>query len=175
MASKRLWILIEGNDEKRFFERIKRFFEEKYDFVQTWKYAQEPTKRVENFLNSIERMSSDYFFLKDINDSPCVTDIKEKIGKKYRRRIKPERIIIVIKEIESWYLAGLDKKSLKEIGTKTLNNTDEMTKEQFNSLMPKKYDYRIDFMAEVLKRFSIETAKRKNKSFDYFIKKIQAV
>jgi len=60
MAYKRLWILIEGNDEERFFETIKPIFENKYDFVQTWQHAQEPRRRIRNFLKSIQAMNSDY-------------------------------------------------------------------------------------------------------------------
>ena len=44
-----------------------------------------------------------------------------------------------------------------------------MTKEDFNARIPKKFDSRIDFMFEILKSFSIETAARKNQSFHFFV------
>ncbi|MFW6029499.1 MAG: hypothetical protein ACOCRO_04515 [Halanaerobiales bacterium] len=34
----------------------------------------------------------------------------------------------------------------------------------FNNLIPRNFDLRIDFMQELLKYFSIDTGKRKNKS-----------
>jgi len=172
MAYKRLWILIEGNDEERFFRTIKPIFENKYDFVQMWQHAQEPHKRIKDFLNSIRAMNSDYFFLKDINRSPCVTLRKENIRSKYGTRIDLNTVIIVVKAIESWYLAGLDDKSCRQIGLGTFKNTDDLAKEQFNRLIPERFDSQIDFMVEILKRFSVETAKQKNKSFAYFMKKI---
>lgn len=173
MAYKRLWLLVEGNDDKRFFEGIiETVFENKYDFVRTWKFAQEPRKRTGNFLKSIKAMNSDYFFLRDINNDPCVTVRKEKLKDKYKARIDTNNLIIVIREIESWYLAGLDDEARKELGIRSFSDTDTVTKEDFNDLIPDRFDSRIDFMVEILKRFSIETAKQKNRSFNYFISKV---
>ena len=172
MPYKQLWVIVDGNDDERFFERIKPLLEKKYDSVQIWKYAQEPLKRIKNFLKSIKAMNSDYFFFRDINNSPCVTAKKEKLKKEYKKTIDVDNIIILIKEIESWYLSGLDAKKSKELRIRTFRNTDNITKEKFNGLIPKKFDSRIDFMAEILKRFSVETAKRKNRSFDYFMAKL---
>jgi len=170
MDYKRLWVLLEGNDDERFFERvIKPIFENTYDFVRPWQYAQKQTRKVKNFLQSINKMDSVYFFLCDINRSPCVTAKKNEIVCMYASRIDVNNVIIVVKEIESWYLAGLDDKARKELGIRTFRKTDNITKEQFNSLIPKKFDSRIDFMIEILKRFSLETAIHKNKSFNYFM------
>jgi len=169
---KRLWILVEGNDDEKLVAKIKPVFEEKYESVQIWKYAQEPHKRTRGFLNSINSMRSDYFFLRDINQSICITARKEEVGVTYGEMIDLNKIIVVITEIESWYLAGLDNKNCEDFGLEALDKTDGITKEQFNALIPKAFDSRIDFMQEILKRFSIETAKEKNTSFDYFISKI---
>jgi len=172
MAYSRLWILVEGNDDEKLVEKIKPVFEKKYEFVQIWKYAQEPQKRIRGFLKSINSMRSDYFFLRDINQSPCITARKENVGNTYGPIIDLNKVVVVIKEIESWYLAGLEKKDSRELDFEDLNKTDDITKERFDSSIPAKFDSRIDFMQEILKRFSIETAKEKNTSFDYFMSKI---
>jgi len=169
---KRLWILVEGNDDERLVEKIKYVFENKYEFVQIWKYAQQPHKKTQGFLKSINSMRSDYFFLRDINQSLCITARKEKVANTYGELIDLNKIIVVIKEVESWYLAGLDNNNCKELGLEAFDRTDETTKEQFNSLIPNRFDSRIDFMQEILKRFCIKTAKEKNASFDYFMSKI---
>ena len=54
----------------------------------------------------------------------------------------------------------------------TLASTDELTKEDFNRLIPRRFDSRIDFMFEILKSFSIETAARRNNSFDFFVEPV---
>lgn len=173
MAYKLLWIFVEGNDDKKFVNQvIKPIFENKYDSIKTWEYRQKTSKLVKGLLKSIKTMGSDYFFLADINNLPCVTARKEKIKDKYGGTICIRNLIVVIKEIESWYLAGLDDKKCQELGLGTFSHTDDITKEQFNRLMPEKFDSRIDFMAEILKRFSIETAKQKKRSFNYFMAKI---
>ena len=173
MEYNRLWILVEGNDDEKLVAKIKPVFEEKYDSVTIWKYAQQLQKKTCGFLKSVNSMpSSDYFFLQDINQSPCITAKKEKVRDKYGEIINLTKVVIVIKEIESWYLAGLDDDACNELRIGTISNTNSITKEDFNRIQPKKFDSHIDFMQEILKRFSIETAKEKNTSFDYFMSRI---
>jgi len=173
MAYKRLWVLLEGNDDERFFEGVIRpILDNTYDSVRPWQYSQKQIEKVKNFLRAIKSMGSDYFFWSDINNLPCVTAKKNRIKRRYRARIEINNVIIVVKEIESWYLAGLDDKSHKELGIRTFRNTNNISKEEFKSLIPKRFDSRIDLMVEILKRFSVETAKQKNRSFDYFMSRI---
>jgi len=172
MAYNQLWALLEGNDDERFFKKIKPNLEKKYDFVRTWQYQQKTDSRIKNFLKSLKAMNSSYFFVRDINRSPCVTAKKNSMKSRYAKTIDIDNVIVVVKEIESWYLAGLDEESCTELGIRPFERTDTITKEQFDALIPKKFDSRIDFMVEVLKRYSVETAKQKNKSFGYFMSRI---
>ena len=171
MDYKTFYISVEGDDDKRFFEKIVTpLFQGKYDLVFVWKYAQVKKEKVRSFLKSIKGMSADYIYVSDINNEPCITAKKQDIQNKYEE-INKDRIIVVIREIESWYLSGLDDRSLKSLGIHYPNTTDNVTKEQFNRLIPKKFDSRIDFMQEILKCFHIETGKQKNTSFRYFLEK----
>jgi hypothetical protein len=170
MGCKRLFFLVEGNDDERFIQNIiKPIFEKKFD-IKIWKYAQQEKEKVDKFLKNIKEIGAEYIFIVDINSTPCVTRKKQEIQNKFKN-IDIDRIIVVIKEIEGWYLAGLDAKSCKKLKIPRYETTDDISKEQFNNLIPKKFDSRIDFMTEILKQYSIETAKRKNKSFKYFIEK----
>jgi len=54
---------------------------------------------------------------------------------------------------------------------KPLNDTNEITKENFDELIPKKFASRIDFMQELLTSFKMDIAITKNKSLDYFTQK----
>ncbi|MBL5982388.1 hypothetical protein NAAC61_10645 [Petrotoga sp. 8T1HF07.NaAc.6.1] len=171
MAYERLYILVEGDDDKRFFEKILTpLFEGKYDQVKVWKYAQQKKEKVSKFLESIKALSADYIFVSDIDRTPCVTARKQYIQSKFKE-IDKDRIIVVIREIESWYLAVLDDKSSKRLGIRYSKATDNVTKEQFNNLIPRKFDSKIDFMQEILKCFNIETGKHRNTSFRYFLDK----
>jgi len=171
---RRVWVLLEGSKDSRFFHGVLRpVLETKYDLAQAWEYAQEPPKKTTDFIKSIKQMKSDYFLLGDINDSPCVSSKRESIKKKYQQAIDPLSVVIVVKEIESWYLAGVDDASCKEFGIPNLPHTDDITKEQFEKLMPQRFVSVVDFLSEILKKFSVETAKQKNKSFQYFMEKLQ--
>jgi len=171
MSYKELYIFVEGDDDERFFEKVVMpMLEDKYDSVALLKYAQRKNQRVTAFLNSIDRMDMKYLFVSDINHRPCVTAKKQEVQGKFKN-IDKDRIIVVIKEIESWYLAGLDDTCSKGLGISPCDSTDNIPKEKFNALIPKKFDSRIDFMREILKCFHIETAKQKNTSFRYFLEK----
>ena len=171
MGYKRLYIWVEGNDDAKFFEKVaEQKLRGKYDFVKKIHYAALKKEKINNYLKSIKARYAEYIFVADINTLPCVTAKKQKIQNELKN-IDEERIIVVIKEIESWYLAGLDNRASQKLKIRNCNTTDSITKEQFNSLIPEKFDSRIDFMLEILKIFSIEVAKQKNRSFRYFIEK----
>lgn len=172
MSFRLLFILVEGNDDLEFFSRIiKPIFKGKYDHIHITDYKKDMGKEdVVNLFRSIKAMDTDYIFVGDINAHPCATAKKQRLKHTYKN-IDENKIVVVKKEIESWYLAGLDKKSSKNLRLRYLENTDNVIKEQFNSMIPKKFGSRVDFMREILKFFSIGTAKQKNESFKYFIEK----
>ncbi|MDI6767778.1 MAG: hypothetical protein QME52_13235, partial [Bacteroidota bacterium] len=125
MNYRRLFIWVEGADDVRFFERIiEPKLQQKYNFVKTSPYANLKKEKVGNFLNSIKAMGSDYIFLTDINGSFCVPAKKQEIQNKFRD-VDEDKIIVVIKEIESWYLAGLDKKVERKFKLRTFKDTDD--------------------------------------------------
>lgn len=170
-AYKRLFIWVEGSDDKRFFEKIiEPKFQIVYNFIEMIEYSTLKKEKIDNFLKSIKAMGADYLFISDINNSPCVTIRKQKIQNQLKN-IESDKIIIVIKEIEGWYLAGLPDSEAAKLNMKPYRDTDSITKEQFNHLKPDMFDSRIDFMLEILKIYSIQNAKKKNISFKYFIDK----
>ena len=173
MAYRRLFIFVEGDDDERFFERlIKPMYEQICDYVHLWKYSQQKLKKINGFLNGINSIPhADYIFVADLDASPCVTDRKERITSQFKK-LSEDRILVVCREIESWYLAGLNDDSRRQIKIRrSYNNTDRISKEQFDRMMPQKFVSRIDFMQEIMKLFDRETALAKNTSFEYFMQK----
>lgn len=169
----KLFIFIEGDDDEKFFDEIiVPMFANKYDTVKLWKYAQKKNERISKFLKSINAMNAEYIFVSDNDASPCITDRKQRIETDFQN-IDKNRILVVVREIESWYLAGIDDESSKNFGIKSFSNTEQINKSAFNDLKPKKFNSRIDFMSEILKLFCIDTAKMKNGSFSYFIEKLE--
>lgn len=173
MSYQRLFIWVEGPDDVRFFnEVIKPIFDERYDWVEVRAYAKEGSDYVIKFLKSIQAMQADYILVADINSAPCISKRKQKLHKIFKN-VDEDRILVIVQEIESWYLAGLDEANSEKLRLPIFKTTNSFTKEQFNGLIPEKFDSRIDFMLEILKHFSLETAKRKNDSLRYFIEKYQ--
>ena len=168
-----LFIFLEGDDDERFFDRvIKPMYEQIYDHVYLWKYAQAKKQKVNDFLQSINAMQAEYLFVSDMDESPCVTDKKERCASKFKK-LSEEHILIVCREIESWYLAGLNDEGCRQIGIPPSYNTNSISKEQFDDIVPKKFVSRIDFMQEIMKVFDQNTALTRNTSFGYFMRKCE--
>ncbi|MFN3384520.1 MAG: hypothetical protein ACK401_06470 [Archaeoglobaceae archaeon] len=106
----KLYILVEGDDDERFFDKIiKPLLREKYD-VRIVKYAEWKMKKekIENFIRSCQSMKADYIYVTDLNASPCVTVKKEEIMKKLRN-IDDSRIVVVKREIRKLVLCGFER------------------------------------------------------------------
>ncbi|KYK33412.1 MAG: hypothetical protein HXS48_25745 [Theionarchaea archaeon] len=132
-----LFILVEGNDDERFFKRIiNPVFQEKYSSVRLWKYSKKKLEKTKRFIKSIKSMNADYIYTADINEAPCITFKKEDVIQK--SGIEEDKIIIVVKEVEGWYLAGLSAENSKRLGISEIKDTNKTTKEDFNRLIPKK-------------------------------------
>ena len=140
MPYRKLFIFLEGNADERFFDRlISPLYQKFYTDIQLWKYSQDPKEKVTNLLNSINSMPyADYIFVADMDESPCVTARKERIKSQFKK-LSMDRILIVCREIESWYLAGLNDDARRQIKIRRrFNKTDSISKEQFDRMMPNK-------------------------------------
>jgi len=189
LAFRMILILVEGADDDRFFNYVVRpKLAQSYDYIQIEQYGEATKKEVNSILydyyamNATREVQADTILVADLNASPCVTDRKDRIRTRYRSlsddtgtpsgpRLSTH-ILIVCREIESWYLAGLNDNQCERLGIPTdWNSTDHLAKEQFLSLMPQRYSSRADFMLEILQVFDHETARSRNSSFSYFIQK----
>jgi hypothetical protein len=166
---KRLFIMVEGEDDVRFFGRtIKPLLLPRYDSIEIIPYASIKREKVNKFLKSIVLMKNDYIFVADIDAEYSVRDKKQILYYRFSN-VDGGSIVIVIREIESWYYAGITGTLAQELGVEEMATTNDLTKEDFNARIPRKFDSRIDFMFEILKSFSLNTAAQKNHSFHYFV------
>jgi hypothetical protein len=117
-------------------------------------------------------MQNDYIFVTDMDNAHSIRDKKQLLYYRFSD-IRDGAIVVVIKEIESWYYAGLSPESAHALGVHSFPSTDEMSKEDFNQLIPRKFDSRIDFMYEILKYYSVGTAALRNRSFGFFVSRYQ--
>jgi hypothetical protein len=170
---KELFIFVEGYKDTLLFSKIvELIFRKQYNWVSLIEWAPKELSKTDNYFKSIksESWDADYIFVTDINDAPCVTAKKGEIKRRFGS-VDKDRIAVVKREIESWYLAGLDEDKCKDLKIPSFRVTDDVTKEQFGKLISEGFGSEIYFMQELLKSFDIETAKKKNKSFRYFVEK----
>jgi len=173
MAAETLFIFLEGNDDERFFKHIMiPKFNRRVKFI---KYAQLKKKVVISYLKTIQKSDDDFIFVADIDEMPNVTAKVKWVREKFEQ-IRDQKVIdlprknisIVIMEIESWYIAGMTDSFALANHIEPIRNSEWINKEIFNNLFHGKFRSRIDFMQELLKYYSYETALVKNKSLDYF-------
>jgi len=171
MSPKTLYILVEGEDDKRFFESlIKPKFDLKYRRVSIQRYAHLRAKDIEKLLKSIIQADNHYIYVADFDKDMCIMTRKEKICSKFPF-IDMKCVMIVVQEIESWFLAGIDTISYEKLNICDVENCNEICKGAFNKLYAKEYSSKVDFIQELLKNYSLFTAIRQNTSFKYFYNK----
>jgi len=168
-----LFIWVEGPDDLTFFETVlKPIFELRYEAVWVRPYAEMKKKKCSSFLKVIKKMNEHYLCVTDIDSAPCVTERKRRLrAQNFGSLLDEDRVAVVVREIEGWYLAGLDKANCNTLGIRFAGDTNSISKEDFDRLIPRRYDSKKDFLAEVLKCFNMTIAKQKSLSFKYFIDK----
>jgi len=102
-----------------------------------------------------------------MNSAPCATVRKRKVKQHYPG-LKDREIMVVSKEIESWYLAGLTADGETALKVKCPASTDDLAKEDLDRLRPSRFDSDLDFLLELLKSFDPPMACKRNRSFEYF-------
>ena len=171
MQNRGLYILVEGVDDERFLKGvIEVCLENRYYPILYYHYQHKKRGQIRNFLYCIQEMDYSYLFFRDNDCFPCILSAKEKV-KNCISNIDINKVIIVKREIESWYMAGINDSTLKRWKIKRFSSTDQLTKEGFVYQIPKNFPSKVEFMIEIINNYSLEIAKSKNKSLEYFCNK----
>lgn len=167
---RQLWLLVEGADDSRFCtEILTPIFHPHYDHIEIWEYSQQTSSKLSGLLQTIRSMNDDYLLIRDMDDRPCVTATKEAIASRISG-LSWDRVIVVPREIEAWYLAGLDAAACDELGIDRVLEVDTVTKERFDQLVGGRRQHQ-SAMDEILKHYNIEVARQRSPSFRYFWQK----
>jgi hypothetical protein len=182
MKRRGLFILVEGLTDSDFFEallnkpEIKSILESKYEFSRVIRYKDAEKSwdkgKMRDFLYKTKSAGYDYIFFADINDAPCITRKKEVLLDTYND-LDREKIIIVVKEIESWFLAGMEEDLANKYKIDIPHSTENITKEDFIDKTKGRSLREIEFRQEILENFCLDAARVRNKSFAYFLRKLK--
>ncbi len=166
-----LVIFIEGNDDERFFRKIVvPRLAARYSNVRLVLYAQRRWGRTANIIRATQQMHHEYIFVSDFDYGPSIRERIEELCRRYPP-LNPHCVVIVRREIEGWYLAGLDDGAAVTWGIRNGESTDDLTKEQFNLKIPPKFFPRMVFMREILDHYSLDRGMAHNASLAYFCRK----
>jgi hypothetical protein len=177
MHDKQLYIFVEGTDDERFVKQIfKPLLSSAYHHIKIIRYAQLSPREVVKFVRTIKNQpDSEYLFMCDMDArgdlSICITQRKRKEQARFNYCLDKDKIIVVKEEIESWYLAGITLENQQRFNIKPFINTETVTKEKFEKMIPKNFTSTNDFMIEVLKGFSLEKAIYFNTTLKYCVVK----
>jgi hypothetical protein len=168
MSYQRLLIFCEGPDDERFFNAVVRpRLSDAYDRIRTVPHAKRDAEKIGRYIRTAQQRSIDLLFVRDVDQAPCITACIEAIRSTFGEHLSPESIYVVVKEIESWYAAGMSRQRTEEMLGRPLQRTDDLTKERLNDLLPDDTS-RIDYMQRLLSYFDVDRARAKNHSFEYF-------
>lgn len=181
MVYKVLYFFIEGPDDERFFKSvIQPLVEGQFNFVKYISYAGAQKTNIQNLIRALDyQPNNKYLFICDMDargdDTYCITKRKDKEYTAFGSNMDKNRIFVVKEEIESWYYAGIPDDDLQKMKMPSITNTERLTKEDFEKLVPKDFTSKKDFMIELLKNYSIETARQQNPSFRYLLNKLDII
>ncbi|HDS62592.1 MAG TPA: hypothetical protein ENN52_00365 [Methanofollis liminatans] len=170
MTASPLYVLLEGPDDERFFSRIVRplFAERGYE-VRIWKYACEKRQLTINLIHAVRKGGHAYIFVRDLDRTPYARLRVQETLERFGHAMDAEMVVVVVPEIEGWYLAGVSEATASRLGVCVPSwRTDRITKEVFRSLIPRGIS-RIEFMQAILEDYDLALARKKNRSFRYFM------
>lgn len=188
----KLYLFIEGEWDKVFFETfLDKYLCNTFDFdeITYIEFAEDKAgmksrewlhKLVSNgkanFLLCPD-LDSEYDEIKRIEKIKKLTDEEFDIKKEEYKQIIQNKSFVIVKMIESWYLAGFNESFCSKMQLKFYPNTEKTNKSTFEQIakQAKKTPLRLrDELTKTYKNnFSIEEAKQRNESFRKFFEKVR--
>jgi hypothetical protein len=170
-----LHILVEGDQDDSFVQKVVKPWllnKGKYNNVETFAYANRKKEITENYVKTIKEKQEDILCLTDSTHASCISGRIDDLINNGIGTFERKAIIVVVKEIESWYLAGVDNQCCRRIHIPYFERTEQIKKEEFHSIIAKsKYKPKPACRLEMLKYFNIVLASQRNISFYRFYSK----
>lgn len=160
-----LWV--EGDDDERFVKSIFVPYLTKFEHTQVVRYASMKDKKISDFLKSVDKMNAASFFFADRDSAATIDD---RVSGLRRRYSIPDtcQVIIVCREIEGWYLAGIDNLGDRRRWDGDAGvDVNAVTKATFNSGQPRRFRVRTEWMIELLRSHEPSSASMRSPSYQF--------
>jgi hypothetical protein len=177
MSYRALFVFVEGNDDRRFFDVVCAPMIRSDVSVEIYEWASSPTHRTAKLLAALPHIAAKpenevgFLFLADANGCACPSARKERLRERFPN-LPEDHIIVVMRMIEGWYLAGLDAGACETLGCAELRETDTVDKSGFEAAF--REPVTIDLKERVLAHFNAHVACQKNASFAYLLRRMTA-
>lgn len=168
-----LFVFVEGKEDIVFVKNVLHNIFQKHSInLIPIPYQTTRNHEVKKHIRA-SRANHDYVLLSDLDSHsyPCITSRKDQRINELDGEITPDKIIIVVEELESWCLAGIDARIEEYADFVIPENTDDVTKEDFDEILSKTSFNKNKLFNYLSLNFSVDLAIERNKSFKYFLEK----
>ena len=171
---KLLYVFVEGKDDVTFVnEVLSGVFLNNSIMLIPVQYQKIRNHDVKKHVKTAKAKNMDYVLLSDLDSHtyPCITSRKESRINELDGEITPDDIVVVVEEIESWCLAGVDSGIDEFSKFEIPNNTENITKEDFDEILNKTEFSKYNLIHYLSTNFNYKLACKRNQSFKYFLNK----
>ena len=166
------YLFVEGYYDEIFVKKISEQLQIKCE-IKIVKYAEMQDAKVSRYLQSLISQKIHFLFIadRDIDHYKSIVDREKELYRRYPF-LNSSNHILVIPEIEGWYIAGLDQRSVKKLKLKNLPPPDDCTKEKFIATLPSQLDG-TPIRNDILDLYDIHFAETRSSSFRKFVSIIE--
>lgn len=175
---KNLFVFVEGKEDIMFVKNVlyNLFIKHSINIIPI-PYQKTRNHEVKNHIKASEASNHDYVLLSDLDSHKyeCITSRKNQRINELDGEITPDKIMIVVEELESWCLAGIDESIGEYADFIVPENTDNITKEDFDEILSNTSFNKNKIFNYLSFNFNVDLAVKRNKSFKYFLEKYDII
>ena len=174
MSQKPLYVLVEGPTDQMLFqsEAMDQVVRQRFPYAHVITWASETKDDLVGLLRGIIADGAPYIFLCDKESAFVCIQTRKQYALSRCPNVAVDRILIVVREIECWYIAGMSQTFSNQYGFAIPDNSEDFAKPRFEDLSTRlKFASPEDMMIEILKTFSVQNAALRNTSFSRLVEK----
>ena len=170
-----LFVFVEGDDDLFFIKQILyEYFLNKSVNLIAIPYQQTRNHIIKKSIKQAKKdKTADYLLISDLDSHryPCITERKKARFDELNGEIDLNKIIIAKEEIENWFLAGLNCELEIFKDFDDFENTELITKEDFEKLINEKSINKFEFFTQLKDYYDFDLALKRSNSLKYFFDK----
>lgn len=175
---KNLFVFVEGKEDLIFVKNIlSNIFLKNSILLIPIPYQKTRNHEIIKHIKTAKSKNQNYVLLSDLDSHtyPCITSRKKSRMDELDGEIAGDEIVIIVEELESWCLAGIDTDIDEYYEFEIPETTDNITKEDFNEIISKTSFNKNKLLNYLSRNFDVNLAVKRNKSFKYFLEKYDII